>query len=547
MSKRILNTNNCIFRCSALAGNITILPAPPTFKDGNGQALTKNTKLLCAGMCSLLPPTPAGTPSPCCQPVQPCTSWIKGVELNKKINNVSLLNQDAMTMCPIGGQITATLKPFIPSVSVDIPAMPTADAGVRQNKTTTNTDKNDNLKEEKNSFGENNRDKREVTEEKVLSDTETDKEEKSSEKNNKKYDFVLCAYENCEKAESCPYIQAESTIDTKGAALKLRRNSSAKERDYDELADIRMQKYEISWGNQAHHMISINDAYCRYPELVKLGNYFGYDINCKENCYFLPAWEKGDGYGEKPTHYKKAQAYEVMSVSGLQWHVGQHNYRIELPPEIIQKYPQLRTLKCYSDKVNEDVKNILKIFSRYFSGRCPVENYEENKKYFIETMNALSGEIEEKFDIFGMYPKDSIPYYVSAEALRYAFELPRSEKVILVKKEGNDWIFCKYKYTKYLKNNNQVFTEETDRLVYKDKNSCILFCENVKCFLIVDESRSFELPFKYGVYKQYISDSDIERKDTHFSAIISIASDKGSSYVFPKKMISERLKECGLK
>ncbi|MDE6101412.1 MAG: hypothetical protein K2F73_00330, partial [Ruminococcus sp.] len=177
----------------------------------------------------------------------------------------------------------------------------------------------------------------------------------------------------------------------------------------------------------------------------------------------------------------------------------------------------------------------------------PAENYEENKKYFIETMNALSGEIEEKFDIFGMYPKDSIPYYVSAEALRYAFEIPRSEKVILVKKEGNDWIFCKYKYTKYLKNNNQVFTEETDRLVYKDKNACVLFCENVKCFLVADESRSFELPFKYDVYKQYISDSDTERKDTHFSAIISVASDKGSSYVFPKKMISERLKECGLK
>ncbi|MDE5771662.1 MAG: AHH domain-containing protein [Ruminococcus sp.] len=545
MSKRILNTNNCIFKCSALAGSITILPFPPTFKDGNGQALTKNTKLCCNGICSILTSSAGGVPTPC---TQVCIgSWIKGIELNKKINNVSLLNQNAMIMCPVGGQITATLKPLIPPVSVDTPAMPTADTGVRQNETTSDKDKNDSLKDEKNSHEENNRDKKEVTEEKVLSDTETDKEEteekKSTEKEKKKYDFALCPYENCEKAENCPYIQAASTIDTKGAASKLRRNSSAKERDYDELADIHMQKYEISWGNQAHHMISINDAYCRYPELVKLGNYFGYDINCKENCYFLPAWEKGDGYGEKPTHYKKAQAYEVMVLSGLQWHVGQHNYRIELPQEIISKYPQLRTMKCYSDKINEDVKKLVIILKKRFENGCPKENYEKNRNYFIEKMNGLSTKIEEHLDIFGTYPKDSIPYYVSAEALRYAFEIPRSEKVIFVKKEGNDWIFRKYKYTKYLKNNNQVFMEETDRFVYRDKRACILFCESITCFLIADESRSFKLPFKYCVYTQYISDSDIDRKDTHFSALTASASDKGSSYVFPKRMISERLKE----
>ncbi|MDE6849194.1 MAG: hypothetical protein K2J44_07590 [Ruminococcus sp.] len=46
MSKRILNTKNCVFTCSAFNGIIKILPSPPTFNDGNGQALTKNTKLV---------------------------------------------------------------------------------------------------------------------------------------------------------------------------------------------------------------------------------------------------------------------------------------------------------------------------------------------------------------------------------------------------------------------------------------------------------------------------------------------------------------------
>lgn len=532
MSKRILNTNNCVFTCSALNGKITVIPSPPTFKDGNGQALTKNTKLCCNGICSILTSAAGGTPTPC---PQTCIGgWIKGIESNKKINNVSLLNQDAMIMCTVGGQITAKLLPMTPPVAVDIPAMPVADTGIGHNETAGNTDRKENVKEE-NSPDNRDTEKKEV------------QEEKSPEKEKKKYDFVLCAYENCEKAESCPYIQAESTIDTKGAASKLRRNSSAKEKDYDELADIRMQKYEISWGNQAHHMISVNDAYCRYPELVKLGNYFGYDINCMENCYFLPSWEKGDGYGEKTTHYKKAQAYEVMDVSGLQWHVGQHNYRVELPQEIISKYPQLRTMKCYSDRINEDVKKIVKIFQRRFKNICPEENYESNRKYFIKQMNGLSGKVEEQLDIFSSYPKDSIPYYVSAESLRYAFEIPRSAKVILVKKEENDWIFCKYKYTRYQKNGNCVFTDETGRLVYKDKRECILFCENVKCFLIADESRSFSLPFDYCVYTQYIGDSDIDKKDMHFSALTASVSDKGSGYVFPKRMIGERLKECGLK
>ncbi len=537
MSKRILNKNNCIFTCPALSGKITVIPFPTTFKDGNGQALTKNTKLCCSGICSILTAAARGVPTPC--PKSCIGGWIRGIESKKKINNVSLLNQDAMIMCDVGGQITAKLLPITPPVSVGVPVMPVADMGAEHSENTGNSNEKENLKEEKNSPEENKRDseKKETEEE----------EEKVSEKEKKKYDFVLCAYENCEKAENCPYIKAESTIETKGAASKLRRNSSAKEKAYDELADIRMQKYEISWGNQAHHMISINDAYCRYPELVKLGNYFGYDINCMENCYFLPSWEKGDGYDEKNIHYKKAQAYEVMDVSGLQWHVGQHNYRIELPQEVISKYPQLRTIKCYSDVINEDVKKILKILQSRFKNCCLLENYENNRRYFIEQMNGLSGKIEEHLDIFGTYPKDSIPYYVSAESLRYAFEIPRSAKVILVKKDGNDWIFCKYKYTKYQKNDNSVFTEETGRLVYTDKSDCIMFCENVKCFLISDESRSFSLPFSYCVYKQYISDSDIDKKDTHFSALIASASDNGSSYVFPKRMINERLKECGLK
>ena len=291
-----------------------------------------------------------------------------------------------------------------------------------------------------------------------------------------------------------------------------------------------------------------------HPELVKLGNYFGYDINCEENCCFLPCWENGDGYGDKTSHFKKAQAYEVMKASGMQWHVGQHDYKISIPDNMKEKYPELKTIDCYNDKINKDINELSEACNKRFKGKCLEKNYEEYRHWFIERMNILSGKIEKHLNLFSQDPKKSYPYFVSAEALRYAYEVPRSGKVILIYPTKTQWIVKRYRYTNYLKDEDiQLNLQATQALAVAENHrdetirKLIFFCENVSCFLIVDKTESFHLPFGYQVKYQYINAEESEKVKSHFSAMLAEqADDEEDEYISPKAMAVKRLKECGL-
>ena len=75
----------------------------------------------------------------------------------------------------------------------------------------------------------------------------------------------------------------------------------------------------------------------------------------------------------------------------------------------------------------------------------------------------------------------------------------------------------------------------------------ILFCENVTCFLIVDDTKSFQLPFQHRVHSQYIHSNESEKIESHFSALLAELADTGEEeYIAPKAMVAKRLKECGL-
>ena len=550
MGKRILNLTNCTFVCPSLQGVISKIQVPHNFNDGTGIALTQNTALSGNGICSILTAQAGGIPVPCT--LKMAKGWISGIEAHKKINGISLLNENAKMPCTnptcAGSMISVQkpLAPIIPAVVSLSMANNTSFENKQLNKSVVEStgesyikDNNDSIKSEENTneVGNNYSDVDEKVGINLL--------EKSS----------ICSYSSCEKAASCPYMKASNTINTNGAAAKLRKNSTEKEISYDEMADKKMERYEISWNNQAHHMISINAAYCQYPELVKLGNYFGYDINCQENCYFLPCWESGDGYGQKDFHFKKVQAYQVMNISGLQWHVGQHNYRIDIPESVKEKYPELKTMDCYNDKINKEIKFFLSECNERFSGICLEENYELHKSWFISKMNSLSENIEEYLDLFSGNPKDSFPYFVSLEALRYAYEIPRSGKIVLAYKTETKWYLKRYKFTNNVKDPDiqvqlldskemAIANQRTDKTI----NDMILFCENVSCFLIADETKIFKLPFSYNVRYQYISDKERNNKESHFSAMLAEQADSGENeYESPRVVVLKRLKECGLK
>lgn len=527
------------------AGVITIEQPNNQLKDGGAIALTQKAALSGVGICSVLTSAAGGKPTKCT--LKKASKWVAGIERKKKINQVPLLNEDAKMICPIcpAGIITVR-KPLAPIVSLDL-GCADFDTGVML-ETVSNKNTTETVSAEKSNVEMQDT----TTEKTVASDEKHIDENQAKEVSPEKY--AVCTYEVCKNASTCPYMQASSIISTDGAAAKLRRNSSEKEKSYDSICDCLMEKYQVSWNNQAHHLISINAAYCRYPELVKLGNYFGYDINCSENCYFLPCWEKGDGYGEKTLHYKKAQAYEVMKYSGLQWHVGQHSYTIHLPENILSKYPQLKGMDSYNDRINKDVKKILSACYQRFDGICLEENYEDHRKWFIQQMNTLSFEIEECLDLFKSYPKDSFPYFVSQEALRFAYEVPHCGKVISIHRTKIKWILKRYQYTNYQKNSdiqlNLLGTKElTDTENHRGLTikNLILFCENVSCFLIIDQTGTFRLPFQYKATSCYITDEDVSKVKSHFSAMLAEKADSDEDdYIAPKTMIIKRLKECGL-
>ncbi len=525
MAKRILNKRNCTFTCPMLTGMITISQPNNKFNDGTGTALTVQAALTGNGICSVLTASANGVPTKCT--LMRASNWSAGMEMQKRINNISLLNEDAMMICPVGGVICVQ-KPLAPIVPAGFGG---AAMGAKTSAAAEQQPKPQNTEPQEESA-----------------------ENDAAPEQGMQVEQSLCAYGSCDKAASCPYMQAASTVTTAGAAARLRSNSKEKERAYNESADRKMEEHRISWNNQAHHLISIKAAYCQYPELVKLGNYFGYDINCKENCYFLPCWESGDGFGQKTSHFKKAQAYEVMKVSGLQWHVGQHSYCIDLHENILQKYPQLRFMDCYNDKLNKDVKKILAACQQRFDGVCLQQNYEAHRQWFIQQMNRLSEQIEEALDLFLGYPKESFPYFVSLEALKFAYEIPRSGKVITIHRTKTQWVVKRYQYTNYLKDESvQLHLLETKELAdaehHRDETvrKLILFCENVTCFLVIDEEMTFQLPFRYKARCQYISKEERAKVESHFSAMLAEQADSGEdAYIAPKTMAVQRLKECGL-
>lgn len=549
MGKKILTKANCIFTCSAnLVGTISVNQADKKCKDCGNIVLTQQTSLSGNGICPVLTSAANGTPQNC--KLSNANVWTSGIENKKKINGVSLLNEKAKMLCPVcaGNKISA--KVIGQSVSTSVAAVSGSIIAGSSDSNLKNSTENNENNSKMNSSTENS-DKPETTEKKEKTEnqkTENQKQEESPEKNS------ICSYEHCEKAGNCPYMRASSTMMTDGAAAKLRSNSIQKETDYNECASMNMEKYQIFWSNQAHHLISINAAYCQYPELVKLGNYFGYDINCQENCCFLPCWTKDDGYGDKEAHFKKAQAYEVMNASGLQWHVGQHSYTINLPENIMNKYPELKTLECYNTVINKEVKKIVAECSRKFDNICLEENYDGYKKWFIQQMNNLSGQIEERLDLFCVTAKDSYPYFVSMEALRYAYEIPRSGKAVLIYKTAAKWILKRYHYMNYQKDSDIKLElseckmlEETENHRNETIKKIILFCENVTCFLAIDETMKFRLPFNYKVRLQYVNNEETEKIKSHFSAMLAEQADSGEDeYISPKAMILQRLKECEL-
>ena len=114
----------------------------------------------------------------------------------------------------------------------------------------------------------------------------------------------------------------------------------------------------------------------------------------------------------------------------------------------------------------------------------------------ITRLNNLSKKIKLQLDAFKEKPQKSFPYYVSKEAYLFAFNLPRTAKIILIRRAGQIFLFEKFRAERF----GEVLTSgEGKTLIFNSKEeknfpldtrenkiACIEFCDNVEYFILAE-------------------------------------------------------------
>lgn len=201
------------------------------------------------------------------------------------------------------------------------------------------------------------------------------------------------------------------------------------DRYYDKLAS---EKTRITpWSFAAHHIISGNQVFGTVPEIVQLANSYDYDINHAGNCIFLVT--KAETLAKEEIQ-KRASAYDAMAVTQMQWHVGGHSYTFGGDLARIRESIRRQTgkepvgpLKNYADLLILELQEYLKRLRRHRVCRAT----KAQETLFRRNMQQIARRVKDKLEAFyfEQRPAASYPYYVSKEAFCYAFDLPRTVRI----------------------------------------------------------------------------------------------------------------------
>ncbi len=385
-----------------------------------------------------------------------------------------------------------------------------------------------------------------VKENKAKENAEAKVEEKAKEQPKTN---LICPYTDCEKCRGCAYPKASTEVDND--SQKLRQSYAALDDvdkdDYDRYYERVNEQYGTTrWTYAAHHIISGNQVFKPHPEIVRLANFYGYDINCAENCIFLVS--KEDDYGSR---VKSVSAYDAMSEAKMQWHLGGHSYSFDAET-LDMLYKQIaaqthtqpqRPLKNYMQLLSDELGKM----EQSLMSRRVCRNTPQQKAAFIKRMNNLAQKIKQHLAAFRYQPAQSYPYYVSKEAYLYTFSLPSTTKVIFAQSvpEGLKM---------------QLFRVGRDKEQIKDKGSqifsmadvdsrrdCITFCTNAEHFLFIEGDSTAEtaLPFKPEYSKKLpLIPLEADGYMRHYASDILVwLRDTQTNYTAPLRKINERLKE----
>lgn len=565
MGKKLLN-ENCKFRCT---GNFSILIQARD--DGNTTGRDSRKKLLTSSAECL-----AVVPLEChFQPVGevflPCQlsalSW-QNTEPGITINGRPVLTERSYTDCAFGGMITPVSSACKTSVGayVDIVDL---DMGSFAGKSMLNTDMETSDKEP---YSGNKFD--------GVPDGERDDALDDAFDHTLDHtpytpyaSYTLCGYENCEKREECEYFKTQIYVENDSARLSSNYKSerAAEWQAYDRKhVEKNRESVEGNWRIAAHHLISGNQVLMTrdrqgtlvYGGIVKLANYFGYDINGAVNGIMLPTNE--GNFGERERIAKAANAYEVMWLMGRQWHAGGHQYSISKDTLLnlvryYKKYPEQYPAPGnpdffvnYKMAVKEEMDKLLLKYSR---PRCWEKNRERRKEKFIFDLNHVSKNIESCLLRFEQNPKASFPFFVSRAAVEYAFDLPSSKKIVVLYKDSKEQIRAKrVRMERYRKNDLRIIPNEKGDMAVGESESqreeLIRFCENTMHFLI-QEGIGWSLPFTGGEEDCFFTRSAVFGEESvisyltkHSNEVMAFLQQGEYGYQPINKTVEKRLKEA---
>ncbi|MCI5910042.1 MAG: AHH domain-containing protein [Oscillospiraceae bacterium] len=543
-------TENCIFKCEC--SSTTFIAS-----DNLSKAISSDFKILTNHSILKLQ-----TPGPC--PKQnnvPCScAVVNGLWCNTSskmfIKGKSALIDKSYKLCPLGSKIKKMSSPVTSKINEKkkSPSFLYGAGNIANigNKTTildsfsgTSEHNADNLNEEN------------QLEKEIKSEIENDDKKKTDDKFYCEY--ALCDYENCCERDKCDYIKAShsaSSINNSASELEENFKNQYSEK-YDTYIEKNMENNEKStegnWGKAAHHIISGNQIFAKHPYLVKLANFYKYDINNANNCILLPTIYS---FGGKEGIVKQANGYVAMDLMRQQWHVGGHKYTLE--PETIDEISKYlekissSNIEFYRDYVEAVDHEINILESRYKKNFCRKSNYDEKRKRFISNMNHISNKIMNKLLDFEKGYKKSYPFYVSKEAFKFAFDVPKRKKIIIIYKfekyKKSSFYAVKLNVTRLQKDSYKVLFSNSDEFEIKDAISFIRFSENIRYFINLTDD--YLIPWKIDKNREYVINDIMSEKSVsdycskNEQKIISFVEGRENGemyYESPVRIIRERI------
>lgn len=161
---------------------------------------------------------------------------------------------------------------------------------------------------------------------------------------------------------------------------------------------IAIKPHLPNYATAAHHLIPANQCLKQFPRLSQMCNTVGYDVNNKENGIALPTCgqqsmnsytDKKIKYGKLKQEDKQNVAFVIMEGLNKQWHVGHHNWKVDLKTDGAP-HPE-----NYDKLVKRSLRDLEKEIATDGGYICDPDD-EESGQEVIENLNALSNDIRGK-------------------------------------------------------------------------------------------------------------------------------------------------------